>query len=99
MPSSSGASAPGSAREGAGQRARGARDGAAHGIDDLLNPPGKPKETAFILLVAGFGDIKGGRVNYISNGDRADCISMLHEILARFEGRASFDEPPSEAKQ
>jgi hypothetical protein len=68
-------------------------------LDETFNPPGRPKKAAFVLLLAEFGDIKGGRVNYISNGDRADIISMLHEILARFEGRASFDEPPSEVKQ
>jgi hypothetical protein len=29
-----------------------------------------------------------GRVNYISNGGRADVVTMLKEITARFEGQA-----------
>lgn len=57
-------------------------------IDTSLNgKPGKPRRLGFILLVAEFGQITDGRVNYISNGDRADMIAMLREYLARAEGR------------
>ncbi|SCX89149.1 hypothetical protein [Paracoccus tibetensis] len=59
-------------------------------IDEKLNgrrKPGRPRQLAFILLTAEFGKIDGGRVNYISNGERADMIAMLREYLARVEGR------------
>lgn len=59
----------------------------AQALDDTFNPGAGPKQAAFVLLLADFGDIAGGRVNYISNADRADVVAMLHEILARFEGR------------
>jgi len=63
----------------------------AEGIDKLFNGDrkGHDRKMCFVLLSAKFGDIKDGRVNYISNGDRADCVSMLKEITARFEGRYS----------
>lgn len=62
----------------------------ARQIDQELN--GKPKccrmpSVGFVLLTAEFGKIDGGRVNYISNGDRASMIAMLREYLARLEGR------------
>lgn len=49
------------------------------------NAVGKNKKTCFVLLIAGFGDSK--RCNYISNGERLDCISMMKEVIARFEGQ------------
>lgn len=62
----------------------------AHGIDETLNGPKalsvKPK-IGFVLLVAEFGKIEGGRVNYISNGNRPDMLAMCREYLARAEGR------------
>lgn len=63
----------------------------ASGIDDALNVPGSPKKLAFCLFVAEFGKIEGGRVNFISNGDRADMIAMVKEWLARTEGRYQED--------
>lgn len=68
----------------------------AKGIDEALNgkrKPGKKPVVGFILLTAEFGKIDGGRVNYISNGERADMIAMLREYLARVEGR--YVEPDS----
>ena len=61
-------------------------------IDEALNGPeltGLPrrKHLGFVLLVAEFGKIDGGRVNYISNGEREDMVAMLREYLARVEGR------------
>jgi len=60
----------------------------ASGIDTIFNGDrkGPDKKIAFVLLSARFGDIKDGRVNYISNGERDDMIAMLKELLARFEG-------------
>lgn len=63
----------------------------ASGIDDALNGPGGPKKVAFCLFVAEFGKIDGGRVNFVSNGDRADMIAMVKEWLARTEGRYQED--------
>jgi hypothetical protein len=73
----------------------------ARAIDTALN--GKPKPNrkprlGFILLVAEFGKIEDGRVNYISNGQRADMIAMLREYLARVEGRY-VDPKPGGTKQ
>jgi hypothetical protein len=61
----------------------------AAGLDRIFNheKTGDDREWCFVLLSARFGQIDGGRVNYISNGERDDCVSMLKEITARFEGR------------
>lgn len=56
-------------------------------IDQDLNGTTKPRRLGFVLLTAEFGRIEGGRVNYISNAERADMIAMLREYLARIEGR------------
>lgn len=61
-------------------------------IDEVLNGKRKPNRkptVGFVLLTAEFGKIDGGRVNYISNGDRETMIAMLREYLARVEGRYS----------
>jgi hypothetical protein len=57
-------------------------------VDDFFNP-GDTRKIAFVILTARFGDIEEGRVNYISNGERGDIISMMKETIARFEGRYS----------
>lgn len=60
-------------------------NGIAAALDKGLKPAG------FVLLV--FGEDKaGGRVNYISNRDRAEMLTAMKELLARFEGR--YQEPP-----
>lgn len=66
----------------------------ARKIDKWLNGAARPlqRKLGFVLLVAEFGKIDDGRVNYISNGERDDMIAMLKEYLARLEGRA-FDNP------
>lgn len=64
----------------------------AKAIDVILNGDERPKRLGFCLLMAEFGKIDGGRVNYISNGDRADMIAMVKEWLARAEGRYSEQE-------
>lgn len=68
-------------------------------IDEFFNGRSKPNRkptVGFILLTAEFGKIDGGRVNYISNGNREDMIAMMREYLARVEGRYSDG---SETKQ
>ncbi|OHT19949.1 hypothetical protein BHE75_01942 [Sphingomonas haloaromaticamans] len=59
----------------------------AGALDQQFNGDARPRKIAFVLLVAEFGQIDGGRVNYISNADRADTISMMKEWIARAEGR------------
>ncbi len=61
-------------------------------IDEFFNGRRKPNReptVGFILLTAEFGQIDGGRVNYISNGNREDMIAMMREYLDRVEGRYS----------
>lgn len=59
----------------------------AKAIDTFFNGDAQPKRIGFCLLMAEFGKIDGGRVNYISNADRADMIAMVKEWLARAESR------------
>ena len=62
----------------------------AQAIDEAFNgkrKAGRKPTVGFILLTAEFGKIDGGRVNYISNGEREDMIAMMREYLARVEGR------------
>jgi hypothetical protein len=64
----------------------------ADGLDHILNADAREKTGkpayGFVLLVAEFNKMDGGRVNYISNGQRDDMLTMLREFLARVEGRA-----------
>ena len=72
------------------QQYRQAMNRIARQIDQELNgkpKPGRISHVGFVLLTAEFGKIEGGRVNYISNGDRESMIAMLREYLARVEGR------------
>ncbi|MEZ0495432.1 hypothetical protein [Sphingomonas sp. IW22] len=58
----------------------------AGGIDTVLNGKDRDGSLVFVLFVAEAGRIEGGRVNYISNGHRADMIAMVREWLLRAEG-------------
>lgn len=58
----------------------------AYILDSYCNKPDEPKKIAFVLLLTEFDNMQG-RVNYISNGERADIVVMLKEVLARFEGQ------------
>jgi hypothetical protein len=55
-------------------------------LDDLFNGDVRPKKACFVLLLTEFGDM-AGRVNYISNGERSDIVTMLKEVTTRFEGQ------------
>lgn len=61
----------------------------ANVLDEFFNKDQENKQVAFVLLTAKFGEYEGGRVNYISNGNREDIVSMMKELIARFEGRHS----------
>ena len=59
----------------------------AKDLDAILNGnlKGTDRTVCFTLLIGDFN--KSSRINYISNGERADIIVMLKEILARFQGQ------------
>lgn len=69
----------------------------ARALDTVFNGDARPKRVAFCLLVANFGDIQDGRVNYISNAERADMIALAKEWLARVEG--AIDAPGTATRQ
>ncbi|MFT4115442.1 hypothetical protein [Bradyrhizobium sp.] len=62
----------------------------ARGLDGLFNGEmrGADRKTGFVLLVFPFGQDPAGRCNFISNGaDRADVVTLMKEMIARFEGQ------------
>ena len=62
----------------------------AAGLDKVFNgeAKGAARETGFVLLVFPFGDANTGRCNFISNGaDRRDMVTLMKEMIARFEGQ------------
>lgn len=65
----------------------------ARGIDEVLNgsrAEGEPKTTGFVLMVFPLGAAEGGRFNYISNGNREDVVTLMREMIARFEGQSEL---------
>lgn len=61
----------------------------ARALDKAFNGEarGKDRDTGFVLMVFPFGDTSG-RCNYISNGaDRRDIVTLMKEMIARFEGQ------------
>ena len=69
--------------------------GLASGVDSILNgdmmdPLNTGRKYGFVLLVAEFGDIAEGRVNYVSNGDCYQRNSRSHPHQGRYQdgGRA-----------
>lgn len=69
------------------QQYRALMNATAEGLDKIFNGDQHPKKVGFVLLSFEFGKTEGGRVNYISNADRADMIAAMNEWLARAEGR------------
>jgi hypothetical protein len=69
------------------QKYRAGMNAIAEVLDQQFNGNVRPKKIAFVLLVTEFGKIDGGRVNYISNAERDDTITMMKEWIARAEGR------------
>jgi hypothetical protein len=57
-------------------------------LDEWFNGKvgGPDREIGFVLMVYKFG--AAGRCNYASNGvDRRDIITLMKEMIARFEGQ------------
>lgn len=46
-----------------------------------------PPNAGFLLVLYDFGE--GGWSTYISSGQRADCIKLMRELLARMESEQS----------
>ena len=61
----------------------------AHALDEIFNGDlkGDDRKTGFVLLVFPFEGQEGGRCNYISNGARADVVTLMKEQIKRFEGQ------------
>jgi hypothetical protein len=59
-------------------------------IDTMFNPDGpKQRTVGWIVITFAFGPTKeGDRVNYMSNAERADVVTMLKEQLRYFEGQS-----------
>ena len=67
----------------------GVMNAVADGLDKIFNgvaAQSKPVN-GFVLLVFPLDAPEGARVNYASNAKRADIVSALKEIVARFEGQ------------
>lgn len=65
-------------------------NGIAKALDRAFNgdTKGRDRATGFVLLVFPFGHTDGPRCNFISNGaDRRDVVSLMKEMIARFEGQ------------
>lgn len=61
-------------------------------LDDFLNGEKQPdkkreRKVGFGVLIFEFGKIEAGRMNWISNAERADMIVALKEMVAQLEGR------------
>jgi hypothetical protein len=64
----------------------------AKALDQVLNGEvkGKDRKNGFVLMLYPFGNLANGdaRCNYISNGaDRRDVVTLMKEMIARFEGQ------------
>jgi hypothetical protein len=65
----------------------------AGALDQIFNGDarGAARKTGFVLMVFPFtsdGTGTDGRCNYISNGaDRRDVVTLMKEMIARFEGQ------------
>lgn len=61
----------------------------AQALDKTFNgdAKGPDKKVGFVLMLFEYGN-HDGRCNYISNGaDRRDVVTLMKEMIARFEGQ------------
>ena len=59
----------------------------AETLNEFFNGTQKPRPVGFVLMVFPFAGFDG-RCNYISNGaDRKDVVTLMKEMIARFEGQ------------
>lgn len=59
----------------------------SHAIIEVM-----PEGYGFVFLTFKFGEVRGARMNYMSNAKRADMLTALKELVANMEGRVF--EPP-----
>lgn len=58
-------------------------------LDELMNQgkKGADKKVGIVVMMFPYGDVEG-RCNYMSNGaDRKDVVTLMREMIARFEGQ------------
>lgn len=60
-------------------------------VDKIFNPDGK-KKIGFVLLAFPFGEKPDARMNYMSNGNRADVLLSMKEFIGRAEGNLKVKE-------
>lgn len=53
-------------------------------IDRVLQM-GTGKKMGFVLLLFDFGEVKAGRMNYLSNAERGSMLKALQELVAQME--------------
>jgi hypothetical protein len=66
----------------------------ARQLDRMFNGDlrGQDRTTGFVLMVFPMNEADGGRCNYISNGaDRKDVVTLMKEMIARFEGQPEIE--------
>jgi hypothetical protein len=57
-------------------------------IDEFLNGEVRPRKIGIVMMMFPYGEDPAGRCNYMSNGaDRKDVITLMKEMIARFEGQ------------
>lgn len=56
-------------------------------LDSIFNPGkrGGDRDVGFVLMVFPIGEM--GRFNYVSNADRKSIVTLMREMIARFEGQ------------
>jgi len=62
----------------------------ARAVDIFFNGKnvGEDRKVGFVMLLFEFGNLEGGRCNFISNGaDRRDVVTLFKEMIAKFEGQ------------
>lgn len=65
-------------------------------LDEFVNPGQRApnKTTGIVLMMFPYGEVTG-RCNYMSNGaDRRDIVTLMREMIARFEGQPEIKAPP-----
>lgn len=63
-------------------------------LDDVMNGGKEPGEDrhVFALIVFTPGVIGGSHANWVSNGQRADMLAAMKEMVARFEAQDALAE-------
>jgi len=63
-------------------------------MDEFLNGDlkGAERHTGIVILMFPFNEVESGRTNFMSNGaDRRDVVTLMKEMIARFEGQPEIE--------